>query len=82
MEYLGSGRGWTAGLCIVAAVWLTAFLASLTDARVRPLLIVSTAGIVGRMPRGRRVRASWDEVTTDAAGVRSVATRGWIPRAI
>ena len=64
--YLRSGRWLLAGLCILVSVPLTAFLATLTQALVRPALTVTPSGIAGSTPRGRSIAVSWEQVTIDA----------------
>lgn len=59
------GRYLMAAVIALAGLALTAFLAVVTHAMVWPALTVDTAGVRGRMPRGRRVDAAWDAVGLD-----------------
>ena len=65
VEYLSSGRIVMAAVVAVVGLAVTGFLAVVTHALVVPDLIVTAAGISGRMPRGNTVDAGWDEVTID-----------------
>ena len=89
--YVSSGRFVMAAVTALVGLALTAFLVVVTLAVVVPALTVSAAGISGRMPRGRRVAAGWDEITVDVDDDRpdqvrldvggesvSVGARSWV----
>ena len=64
-SYLLSGRFLMAAVTAVVGLAMAAFLGVVTHAMVAPGLTVTTAGVRGRMPRGTRVDAGWDQVTID-----------------
>lgn len=65
VAYLLGGRYAMAAVTAVVGLALTGFLAVVTHALVTPALTADAAGIRGRLPRGTRVTATWDEVTVD-----------------
>ena len=74
-SYAFSGRFVMAGVTAVVGLALTAFLAVITHAMVTSALTVTAAGVRGRMPRGTRVDAGWDEVVVDVDADRPDAIR-------
>lgn len=74
LSYLSSGRFVMAAVVTVFGLGATGFLAVITHAMVTPDLTVTAAGVSGRMPRGNRVDAAWEDITVDVDDTRPPGT--------